>query len=157
MGGEYDPPCKYMSDKKMWRYLHMGRSEEEFMRKHNEKMCGHKLPKDKKAEKRKKTRRNRRSRPALTRGAHAERCCLHPGRQCLRQRHQRLHDGQWQASEERRPTTCECWRETHLVKWRERGVHITPAASTNTPHHQKLTHTLLVHHVLLCHTTMHQE
>ena len=53
--GEYDPPCKYMSDKKMWRYLHMGRSEEEFMRKHNEKMCGHKLPKDKKAEKRKKT------------------------------------------------------------------------------------------------------
>ena len=33
----------------------MGRSEEEFMRKHNEKMCGHKLPKDKKAEKRKKT------------------------------------------------------------------------------------------------------
>ena len=28
--GEYDPPCKYMSDKKAWRYLHMGRSEEEF-------------------------------------------------------------------------------------------------------------------------------
>ena len=42
--GEYDPPCKYMSDKKMWRYLHMGRSEEEFMRKHNEKMYGHKIP-----------------------------------------------------------------------------------------------------------------
>lgn len=42
--GEYDPPCKYMSDKKMWRYLHMGRSEDEFMRKHNEKMCGHKIP-----------------------------------------------------------------------------------------------------------------
>ena len=28
--GEYDPPCKYYSDKKIWRYLHKGRSEEEF-------------------------------------------------------------------------------------------------------------------------------
>ena len=82
----------------------------------------------------------------------SERRCLHLGRQRPRQRHQRLHDGQWQAAEERRPATFECWRETHFVKWRERGVHLTPAASTNTPHHQKLTHThtLLGHNVCCC-------
>ena len=74
----------------------------------------------------------------------AERRGLHPWRQRPRQRHQRLPGGgQRQASQERWPATFECWRETHLVKWGERGVLLTtPAASTDTPHHQELTLTL---------------
>ena len=35
--GETDPCCKYYTDRKIWRYLHKGRSEEEFMRRHGDK------------------------------------------------------------------------------------------------------------------------
>ena len=38
--GETDPCCKYYTDRKIWKYLHKGRLEEEFMRRHREKQ-GH--------------------------------------------------------------------------------------------------------------------
>ena len=46
--GESDPPCKYLSERKMWKYLHYGLREEDFAAMHGDKSAKATPPKQRK-------------------------------------------------------------------------------------------------------------